>query len=93
MLEALEAVKILLGWSGILSGQLLLFSAESSVFRNVRLRTRNTSCDVCGEHPTITHLIDYEQFCGAKATDKVSLNCQVWQNTEACLKIINCMHN
>ncbi|XP_034253289.1 adenylyltransferase and sulfurtransferase MOCS3 [Thrips palmi] len=75
VLEALEAIKIVLGCSGILSGQLLLFSAESSAFRNVRLRTRNASCDVCGENPKISHLIDYEQFCGAKATDKDSSIC------------------
>lgn len=72
VLEALEAIKILLGWSGILSGQLLLFSAESTAFRSVRLRSRNINCDVCGENPIISHLIDYEQFCGAKATDKDS---------------------
>lgn len=71
ILEALEAVKIVLGWSGILSGQLLLFNADVCTFRNVRLRTKNVNCDVCGERPVLTQLIDYEQFCGSKATDKV----------------------
>lgn len=72
MLQALEAIKIILEWPGVLSGQLLLFSADCSAFRNVRLRGRNTSCDVCGDTPSVSKLIDYEQFCGAKATDKVS---------------------
>lgn len=70
VLEALEAIKIVLGWTGVLSGQLLLFSAESGTFRNIRLRGRNPGCDACGDAPTITSLIDYEQFCGTKATDK-----------------------
>lgn len=72
VLQALEAIKIVLGWTGVLSGQLLLFSGEQSTFRNIRLRAKNPSCDVCGDHPLITKLIDYEQFCGAKATDKDS---------------------
>ncbi|KAK3926908.1 Adenylyltransferase and sulfurtransferase MOCS3 [Frankliniella fusca] len=70
VLQALEVIKIVLGWDGVLSGKLLLFSGEQSTFRNIRLRVKNPSCVICGDHPLITKLIDYEQFCGAKASDK-----------------------
>lgn len=63
-LQALEAIKILLGTGESLGGRLLLFDALSTDFREVRIR-RNTKCPVCGDHPTIHELIDYEQFCGS----------------------------
>nr|CAD7607011.1 unnamed protein product [Timema genevievae] len=70
VLQALEATKILLGVPGILSGRLLVFDAADSSFRSVYLRKRNELCCVCGDQPTITRLIDYEQFCRVKANDK-----------------------
>lgn len=54
----------------MLSGQLLLFDGLETKFRNIKLRARNINCVACGEYPTIQELIDYEQFCGAKANDK-----------------------
>ncbi|MGB0384890.1 MAG: molybdopterin-synthase adenylyltransferase MoeB [Ardenticatenaceae bacterium] len=63
-LQALEAIKILLGTGDYLGGRLVLFDALSTDFREVRIR-RNSHCPVCGENPTITELIDYEQFCGS----------------------------
>ncbi|MBA3533457.1 MAG: molybdopterin-synthase adenylyltransferase MoeB [Ardenticatenales bacterium] len=63
-LQALEAIKILLGTGEILSGRLLLFDALATDFREVRIR-RNQQCPVCGDAPTITELVDYEQFCGS----------------------------
>ncbi|KOC68384.1 Adenylyltransferase and sulfurtransferase MOCS3 [Habropoda laboriosa] len=70
VLQALEALKIVLNVPYVLSGQLLLFDGLETKFRNISLRAKNANCAVCGEHPTIHKLIDYEQFCGAKANDK-----------------------
>lgn len=56
---------------GVLSGRLLTFDGSNTTFRNIKLRPRNVNCSVCGDNPTITRLIDYEQFCGVKAHDKV----------------------
>lgn len=69
-LQALEAIKIVLQKEDTLSGRLLLFDAARTTFRNVRLRGKQENCTVCSEYPTITTLIDYEQFCGMKASDK-----------------------
>ena len=61
--QALEAVKLLLGAGDVLVGRLLLFDALRLRFREMRLR-RDPACPVCGDHPTIHALIDYEAFCG-----------------------------
>ena len=62
-IQANEAVKLLLGVGETLVGRLLLFDALRMRFREMRLR-KDPACPVCGEHPTIHELIDYEQFCG-----------------------------
>jgi adenylyltransferase/sulfurtransferase len=62
-LQATEAVKILLGAGETLANRLLLFDALQGDVRTLRW-SRNPACPACGDHPTITHLIDYEQFCG-----------------------------
>ncbi|CAK9806192.1 Adenylyltransferase and sulfurtransferase MOCS3 [Anthophora quadrimaculata] len=72
VLQALEALKIVLDLPCVLSGQLLLFDGLETKFRNISLRAKNAKCAACGEHPSIHKLIDYEQFCGAKANDKDS---------------------
>lgn len=69
-LQALEAIKLILALDGVLSGRLLLFDGTQTSFRTVKLRGRRENCDICSETPTITKLIDYEQFCGMKASDK-----------------------
>jgi adenylyltransferase/sulfurtransferase len=66
-------MKILLGHHGVLTKSMLLFDGSDCSFRKVRVRDRNKSCAVCGSEPSITALIDYEQFCGSKANDKVIL--------------------
>ena len=53
------------------SQRLLMFDALSGTFRTIKLRPRQSTCVVCGDSPSITQLIDYEQFCGAVASDKV----------------------
>lgn len=62
-LQANETIKVLLGIGNPLIGRLLVFDALALEFREVRLR-RNPACPVCGDEPTVTELIDYEQFCG-----------------------------
>jgi len=63
LVQATEAVKLILGTGEPLVGRLLLYDALAMRFRELKLR-RNPECPVCGDHPTITKLIDYQQFCG-----------------------------
>ncbi|KAG4079095.1 hypothetical protein HA402_001066 [Bradysia odoriphaga] len=69
-LQALEAIKLILSLDGVLSGRLLLFDGTQTSFRTVKLRGKRENCDICSDTPKITKLIDYEQFCGMKASDK-----------------------
>ncbi|MCZ6916943.1 MAG: rhodanese-like domain-containing protein [Gemmatimonadetes bacterium] len=62
-LQALETIKTILGIGDTLVGRLLLFHALHLRFRELRLR-KDPECPACGEHPTVTGLIDYERFCG-----------------------------
>lgn len=62
-IQAAETVKYILGIGEPLVGRLLLFDALTMKTRELRLR-RNPECRVCGDHPAITELIDYEAFCG-----------------------------
>jgi molybdopterin/thiamine biosynthesis adenylyltransferase/rhodanese-related sulfurtransferase/molybdopterin converting factor small subunit len=63
IVQATEAVKLILGAGEPLVGRLLLYDALAMKFRELKLR-RNPECPVCGDHPTITKLIDYQEFCG-----------------------------
>jgi sulfur-carrier protein adenylyltransferase/sulfurtransferase len=62
-IQATEILKLAIGRGSSLVGRLLLFNALDMKFRELKLR-RDPECPICGEHPTITELIDYEQFCG-----------------------------
>ncbi len=62
-LQAIEAVKLLLGIGDSLTGRLLFVDSLGMEFREVKVR-RDPNCPVCGDHPTITDLIDYHEFCG-----------------------------
>lgn len=66
LIQATEAVKLILGIGEPLVGRLLLYDALAMRFRELKLR-RNPECPVCGDHPTIHELIDYQQFCGIPA--------------------------
>ena len=74
-LEALEAIKIILGQGDLLAGRLLQFDALDGEFRELKI-TRKDDCPVCGDNPTVTELIDYQQFCGVPAIEPsvVSIN-------------------
>jgi sulfur-carrier protein adenylyltransferase/sulfurtransferase len=62
-LQALEAIKLITGAGEPMIGRLLLFDGLKLRWRELRLR-RNPDCPVCGDHPTVTELIDYDVFCG-----------------------------
>lgn len=63
MIQASEAIKYFLGKGESLVGRLLQISVMDMTFREVKIQ-RDPECPVCGDNPTITKLIDYEQFCG-----------------------------
>lgn len=67
-IQATEAIKLILGIGDSLIGRLLLYDALTMTMEEVYLR-KNPDCPVCGENPTVTELIDYEQFCGVPAHD------------------------
>jgi sulfur-carrier protein adenylyltransferase/sulfurtransferase len=64
-IQATEAIKIILGAPDIMVNRLLLFDAWRMRFREMKLR-KNPECPMCGDHPTIKELIDYEEFCGVR---------------------------
>ena len=63
MIQATEAIKLILGVGEPLIGRFLIYDALRMRFRELKLR-KDPDCPVCGTHPTVTALIDYEQFCG-----------------------------
>jgi sulfur-carrier protein adenylyltransferase/sulfurtransferase len=63
LIQATEVIKLILGQGEPLIGRLLLVDSLNMHFRELKLR-KNQDCPVCGSHPTVTKLIDYEQFCG-----------------------------
>lgn len=63
MIQATEAIKLILGKGTPLVGRLILYNAMEMKFREVKLK-RDKNCPVCGDNPTIKELIDYEEFCG-----------------------------
>jgi molybdopterin/thiamine biosynthesis adenylyltransferase len=62
-LQVVETLKLILGQGNSLVGTLLIYDALNTEFRKLKLK-RDSNCPVCGENPTITELIDYEEFCG-----------------------------
>jgi len=68
MIQATETIKILTGAGEPLVGRLLQFDALQMEFTEFRLK-KDPACPVCGEHPTVTELIDYAGFCGVPALD------------------------
>ncbi len=70
-MQALETIKLVIGRGETLTGRLALFDALSFKWRELKLK-KNSDCAMCGTHPTITALIDYDDFCGLKGTDMSS---------------------
>jgi adenylyltransferase/sulfurtransferase len=71
VIQATEAIKLILGSGDSLIGRLLLVDALGMKFRELKLR-KNPDCVVCGTHPTVTKLIDYEEFCGLRGQEQVT---------------------
>src|SRR5438094_2520846 len=65
VIQATEAVKLILGTGESLIGRLLHYDALAMSFQTFKVR-RDPQCPACGDRPTVTHLIDYEQFCGVR---------------------------
>jgi molybdopterin/thiamine biosynthesis adenylyltransferase/rhodanese-related sulfurtransferase len=63
LVQATETIKVITGIGQTLSGHLLVYDAFTMTFEKVRLK-KNPQCVICSEHPTLDHLIDYDQFCG-----------------------------
>ncbi len=68
MIQATEAVKLILGIGEPLIGRFVIYDALKMRFRELKLR-KDPDCPVCGTNPTVTELIDYEQFCGMPAAE------------------------
>ena len=65
--QAVEAIKLIIGKGEPLIGRLLMIDTLDMSFRTLNIQ-RDPDCPVCGDHPTVTELIDYEQFCGLPST-------------------------
>jgi adenylyltransferase/sulfurtransferase len=80
VIQATEVIKLILGKGESLIGRLLLVNSLDMRFRELKLR-KNPDCPVCGTHPTVTKLIDYEQFCGiAPEPKRIEVNGTQIQN-------------
>src|ERR1700736_4361781 len=84
-IQATEAVKLILGKGEPLIGRLLLYDALQMSFREFKVR-RNPKCPMCGDHPTIKQLIDYEQFCGLRGQEAPVASPAQWETTVEELK-------
>jgi len=69
VMQATEVIKLILGVGEPLIGRLLLIDALAMKFRELKLR-ENPECPVCGPNPTVTKLIDYNEFCGIRGEEK-----------------------
>jgi sulfur-carrier protein adenylyltransferase/sulfurtransferase len=68
VIQATEVIKLILGSGDSLAGRLLLVDALGMRFRELRLR-KDPDCPICGTHPTIHELIDYQEFCGIRGEE------------------------
>jgi molybdopterin/thiamine biosynthesis adenylyltransferase/rhodanese-related sulfurtransferase len=84
-LQAIEAIKLILGAGDPLVGRLLLFDALAMRFRELKLK-KNPDCPLCGTHRSITKLIDYEEFCGIRGEEAPAATVNVPEITPRELK-------
>src|SRR5246500_5231594 len=89
VIQATEAIKLILGVGDPLIGRFLIYDALMMRFRELKLR-KDPDCPVCGTHPTVTTLIDYEQFCGIRpepaAAQQAGAAVNEWETTSVDLK-------
>jgi len=84
-IQAMETIKLIIGKGDSLVGRLLLFDALGMRFRELKLR-KNPECPVCGEHPAVTKLIDYAEFCGIRGEEAPAQTASVPEITPKQLK-------
>ncbi|MBZ5503708.1 MAG: ThiF family adenylyltransferase, partial [Acidobacteriia bacterium] len=84
-MQAAETLKLILGTGDSLAGRLLLLDVLTMTFREMKLR-KNPACPVCGEHRTVTTLIDYTEFCGLRGEETSSMAAKVPEITPRELK-------
>ncbi len=84
-IQAMETIKLILGTGDSLVGRLLLFDALAMRFRELKLK-RNPECPMCGDHRTITKLIDYEEFCGIRGEETPAMTEGIQEITPTELK-------
>ncbi|MCL6332420.1 molybdopterin-synthase adenylyltransferase MoeB [Pectobacterium carotovorum subsp. carotovorum] len=94
-IQAAEAIKLIVGGSESLVGRLLLFDVWEMKQRELKLE-KDANCPVCGEHPTIHALIDYEEFCGLKSNEEevpiesvTARELKAWLDAEKPLQLID----
>jgi molybdopterin/thiamine biosynthesis adenylyltransferase/rhodanese-related sulfurtransferase len=75
-LQALETIKLIIGRGESLAGRLVLFDALSLKFRELKLR-KNSHCPMCGTHPKIHQLVDYNEFCGIRGEEEAGSDLHV----------------
>jgi sulfur-carrier protein adenylyltransferase/sulfurtransferase len=85
-IQAMETIKLILGTGEPLVGRLLLFDALAMRFRELKLK-RNPECPMCGDHRTITKLIDYEEFCGIRGEETPAMTDGIAEITARELKM------
>ena len=85
VIQATETVKLILGAGEPLIGRLLLFNALTMKFRELKLR-KSPTCPICGPTPTITSLIDYNEFCGIRPQAEHPAGASEWEITPEELK-------
>lgn len=74
VVQAVETLKLILGIGENLTGRLLFVDTLFMEFRKLKVR-RNPDCLVCGDHPTVTELIDYQEFCGVHQRKEADVTC------------------
>ena len=72
MIQATETIKLIVGKGEPLLGRLLMYDSLAMRFREIRIR-RDPGCPLCGTNPTITELLNYEDFCGLEVAVSASV--------------------
>ena len=72
VIQATETIKLIVEQGEPLIGRLLMYDSLAMRFREIRIR-RDPDCPLCGAHPTITELLNYEEFCGLEVAEPAAV--------------------
>ena len=72
MIQATETIKLIVEKGEPLIGRLLMYDSLAMRFREIRIR-RDPDCPLCGANPTITELLNYEEFCGLEVAESAAI--------------------